>query len=147
MDDIGKIVSRLDQLRNLAIRESATLQVQNEIIKVIRWLTGNRSVQEHRACFAFLQYLHETDGRWPDNFPLFVDEVKISVGHCLRRVTDAVIDGQNVRFEKYITKSLAFGTCTQDEFHKFFERVKNLARDKYKVEFEMWFENYCEGVK
>lgn len=146
MEDLQKVIKRVDDIRQLAVKENTSPAVIEALEKTVAWMCGNRSMQEHGLCFAFMHYLHGVDGRWPGNFNLYLDQLKLVVGHCLCQVTEGIHDGERWRFEKWLLKSLQFGRCTQDEFHQFFDRVKQYAFEKHGIKFEEWFIEYTQGA-
>lgn len=113
-----------------------------ELDKIIEWLLSDRKIQQHRAMQAFITYLYQSYGDDYEDREMFVDHIKYKLGYCVRKVTDAHIQGERVRFVKYKPKSLSFASCSQKVHHEFAERLKEYALNEYGVVFEEWLKEW-----
>jgi len=142
----------MDDLTNLFIKKISTLEdtiskgaditaIKDEVIKLRNWLASDRFIQQHKTCQAFLTYLWRHDGRYKARRG-FVSFIKCKLGFADINVTEATIDGQKVRFEKYLPWSLSYGSCSQKKHQRFLNDLKQYALDKYHVDFDGWLNEY-----
>ena len=147
-DPAGFVSKFLDRTNKLYQFVNDPKNDRNAIIKYVTkmrtWLITNRSIQEHKLCQAFMTYLWQSYNSGEDRDD-FVDNLKLMVGYCKTKVTDAEIDGQKVRFKKYKPLSLSFGNCSEKTHNKFLTKLIEFAHHKWSIDFEAWRKEYEEN--
>ena len=132
-------------LHNVKIRKGAD-DSDFLISELEEWLASNRYITQHRTAQAFLTYLWQHDGNFKDRTG-FVSWVKCTIGFADINTTEAMIQGEKVIFKKFLPWSLSFGSCSQKKHQLFFDKLKNFANTKYKIDFDLWLNEYETGVQ
>jgi len=141
---ITKFLERVNKLYNFVNADKNDRKaIIQYVLKMRSWLVSDRSIQEHKLCQAYMTYLWQSYNEGEDRED-FVDNIKLQVGYCKTKVTDAEIDGQKVRFKKYKPLSLSFGKCTEKTHNKFLTKLIDYASKTWSVDFEAWRKEYEE---
>jgi hypothetical protein len=139
---VNKILGRLRVIRQ---RAAKGLPVVADIDALGVWIAGDRSMQQHRMCQAFISYLYESYAQPKQTRELFTDWLKLKVGFCVKKTTIAEIDGQKVKLIKYRPYSLSFAECDQPKHQDFFNKIKEYAAEKWAVKFNEWEKYFNEN--
>jgi hypothetical protein len=110
--------------------------------KLLLWLLSDRKIQQHKTFWKYVSYVYATHGSDYGSVENFKDELFRLAGFCKKDITDAIIEGQNYRFIKYKVESIAYGNCSQKKFQVIFDKVIEIVKHKYGIDFELWLEEY-----
>jgi len=140
---IEAFLKRINKLDSIAGDPKMDRQaIRNEIANIRQWLTGNRSLQQHRMAFAFFNYLYNAYGDEYSSFEDYLDGLKYAIGYCTVKTTESTIHGERVKFRKFKPKSLSFGKCSAKTFSKIFDKIKELSFARYGINFLDWEKEY-----
>lgn len=114
-----------------------------EIFKIQKWLAGDRSIQQHRCCQAFLTFLYMSYGDQYENRAYFVAHVKCKLGFAKVKITKTTIEGERVTFKKFMPYSLSFPECSQKKHNEFFNKLQEYALSTWGVNFAEWHESWA----
>jgi hypothetical protein len=99
---------------------------------------ANRSIEEHKCFFAFLQFVYENQEMITGGFNRFRDIILINLEHTEFRFRKL----HKGRYEEIeIPKSLSFEKITQKEFHILFEKMQRFVMDNFQIDFILWKNN------
>jgi hypothetical protein len=128
------IYKKLDKL----YKEFESPKTKDELYKIIRWLTDDRSLNQHRNFWAFLKYLHESVGQESEGLHNFKDRLFINMGlyKVVYKGTDRVY---------LVPTSVSFGKCGQKEFNIIFKQVQEFAETKLNIDYADWLQYYQQN--
>lgn len=142
---IVKFLERLNKLHSFVCADgNDKKKILHEIDIIRTWLINGRSIQEHKLCQAYMTYLWMSYNSGEDRDD-FIDDLKLKIGYCKTKVTDAVINGEKIRFKKYKPLSLSFGKCSEKTHNKFLTKLIDFALNTWSVDFEAWRKEYEEN--
>ncbi len=144
-DPLPSLYKKIDAVITNAIASKDYEQMIRELSTIKRWIRADRSLQQHRLYFKFMQYLWNCYGR-ESSFDLFHAEVKCRVGYAHIDRREIEVDGEKVKIIHTLPKSVAFGKCTQKIFNQVFDRVKEYAAKKWAVVFDLWQTEHDTGA-
>jgi hypothetical protein len=144
---IPLFLNKLSELDKIISNEKNDRKViQDQIAKLQQWLAGDRSIQEHKCCQAFLTYLFNSYGDKYKSREGFVCDIKCKLHFADIKITKSVINGEKIIFKKYNIHSLAFPACSQKKHHDFFIALQDFAFKKWGVDFEKWYAEWINNT-
>jgi len=60
------------------------------------------------------------------------------------KITELEKDGKLYVYQKYLVKSMSFGSCSQKEFHKYFNNLQEFAQHNWSIVFSEWKKEWDE---
>jgi len=128
------VYKKLDKL----YKEFDKPNAKEDLYKILRWLTDDRSLQQHKMFWAFIKYLHENIGQESENIQNFKDRlfVNMKLYKVIYQGTDRVI---------LSPESVAFGNCSQKRFNEIFSKVQEFAQAKLQIDYSDWSQYYMQN--
>lgn len=122
------------------------------LVKLQDWVTGDRSLQQHKCCQSFLSYLWQGYGQDFQSRDGFISWMKHEVGFTdTKKVKELEINAkcphcsgaikEKAYFKEFIVKSLSFPDCSQKMHNYIFERFQKYAFDAWGVSFQDWYDH------
>jgi hypothetical protein len=134
-----KKLTELEKTADKGCRED----VLSHINKLKQWLAGDRSLQQHKCCQAYMTFLWQSYGDEYKSREGFVMRLKSMLGFAdVKEKRFLARDGSKCRDRMISIKSLSFADCTQKAHQLFFDELKEYALKQWGVVFQDWYEHW-----
>jgi len=111
---------------------------KKELFDFLQWITGDRSLQQLKMFWKFIEYLHENVGAESENLKNFKDRLFVNM-----KLYEVLYKGPAGVFLQ--PESVAFGNCSQKRFNEIFSKVQEFAQAKLQIDYSDWSQYYMQN--